>query len=152
MAEDTVEDPEGTRVPLKSQGRPLYTTRLYPVIIRVEYYLIHIDNLREVADRHPGVRREREARKRGPRHRFWPSAAVCRGCRGCGGCRGLRFRVGGVTKIEDRRPKTAIPRGRGRKSGRSDAAKRPFRVGGATKSVYRQPPDRPPLAAATRNY
>ena len=33
-------------------------------------------NLREVADRHPGVRREREARKRGPRHRFWRSAAA----------------------------------------------------------------------------
>ena len=32
--------------------------------------------MREVADRHPGVRREREARKRGPRHRFWPSAAA----------------------------------------------------------------------------
>ena len=32
--------------------------------------------MREVADRHPGVRREREARKRGPRHRFWPSAGA----------------------------------------------------------------------------
>ena len=33
-------------------------------------------NLREVADRHPGVRRERGARKRGPRHRFWPPAGA----------------------------------------------------------------------------
>ena len=90
-------------------------------------------NLREVADRHPGVRREREARKRGPRHRLWRSVAVCRGCRGCRGCAGWRFRVGGVTKTEDRRRETAIPRGRGRKSGRSDAAKRPFRVGGVAK-------------------
>ena len=32
--------------------------------------------MREVADRYPGVRREREARKSGPRHRFWPSAAA----------------------------------------------------------------------------
>ena len=130
----------------------------------------------EVANRHLGVRREREARKRGPRHRFWPSAAAAAAADGCGG---LRFRVGGVTKIEDRCPKTAIPRGRGRKSGRSDAAKRPFRVGGVTKvgdptpqnrhsawegsqkskigapkrpfreGIYLQPPDRPPLAAVT---
>ena len=66
--------------------------------------------------------------------RLWPSVAVCGGCRGCRACRGLRFRVGGVTKIEDRRPKTAIPRGRGRKSERSGAAKRQFRVGGVTKT------------------
>ena len=71
------------------------------------------------------------------------------GCRGCRGCAGLRFRVGGVTKIEDRRPKTAIPRGRGRKSGGPGAPKRPFRVGGVAKSIYWQPPDRPPLAAVT---
>ena len=95
--------------------------------------LISATNLREVADRHPGVRREREARKRGPRHRFWPSVAAARAVAAVEGCRGLRFRVGGVTKIEDRRPKTAIPRGRGHKNGRSGAAKRPFRVGGATK-------------------
>ena len=105
--------------------------------------------MREVADRHPGVRREREARKRGPRHRFWPSAAGAGAADGCRACGGWPFRAGGVTKIEDPRRKTAIPRGRGRKSGRSDAAKRPFRVGGVTKSMYWQPPDRPPLAAVT---
>ena len=67
--------------------------------------------MREVADRHPGVGREREARKRGPRHRFrGPAGAAAGGCRGCAG---LRFRVGGVTKNEDPAPK------------------RPFRVGGS---------------------
>merc|ERR1712113_678289 len=61
------------------------------------------------------------------------------------------FRVGGVAKVgeptpqnghsawegsqklENRRRKTAIPRGRGRKGWRSDAATRPFRVGGVAK-------------------
>ena len=61
------------------------------------------------------------------------------------------IRVGVVTKTKIRRRKTVIPRGRGHKSGRSDAAKRPFRVGGVAKSIYWQPPDRPPLAAATCN-
>ena len=59
-------------------------------------------NLKEVADRHPGVRREREARKRGPRHRFCRSVAVRVGLP----------RVPGVPGV----PRIAIPRGRGRKN------------------------------------
>ena len=66
--------------------------------------------MREVADRLPGVRREREARKRGPRHRFWPSAAAAAAAAAVAaaaaadGCGGLRFRVGGVAKVGDPTP------------------------------------------------
>ena len=89
-------------------------------------FCLHIDlsNLREVADRHPGVRREREARKRGPRHRFWRSAgaagaaapaAAAAAAADCDsaweGSQKLKigapkrpFRVGGVAKVGDPAP------------------------------------------------
>ena len=81
--------------------------------------------MREVADRHPGVRREREARKRGPRHRFWPSVAAA------GAVADGHSAWEGSQKLK------------------IDALKRQFRVGGVTNSIYWQPPDRPSLAAVT---
>ena len=52
---------------------------------------------------------------------------------GLPGLPGIAIPLGRCHKIEDRRPKTAIPHGRSRESGRSCAAKRPFRVGGVAK-------------------
>ena len=75
-------------------------------------------NLREVADCHPGVRREREARKRGPRHRFWPSAAAA-------GAAAAAAAAGAVADGHSA--------WEGSQKLKIDAPKRPFRVGGVTK-------------------
>ena len=94
-------------------------------------------NLREVADRHPGVRRDREAQKRGPRHRFWPSAAAVAAAAAAAA-------AGAAAAVAD-----CDSAWEGSQKSKIGAPKRPFRVGGVAKSVYWQPPDRPPLAAAT---
>ena len=71
--------------------------------------------MREVADHHPGVRREREARKRGPRHRFWPSAAAAAAAGAAGAAADGHSAWEGSQKLK------------------IGAPKRPFRLGGVAK-------------------
>ena len=115
-----------------------------------------IDNLREAADHHPGVRREREARKRGPRHRFWPSAGAAAAAGAAApagavadcdsaweGSQKLKigapkrpFRVGGVAKVRDPTPQNSHSAWEGSQKWVIRRRKTAIPVGGATKSIY----------------